>query len=47
MKLIKEQNKPLSNEISDKEAEEAVIKILNGLAKIQIERVCLKLLKEF
>jgi hypothetical protein len=27
MKLIKEQNKPLSNEVSDKEAEEANIKM--------------------
>ena len=33
MKLIKEQNKPLSNEISDKEAEEAVIKILKWIGE--------------
>ena len=33
MKLIKEQNKPLSNEVSDKEAEEAYIKILKWIGE--------------
>ena len=33
MKLIKEQNKPLRDEVSDKEAEEAVIKILKWIGE--------------
>ena len=33
MKFIKEQNKPLSNEVSDKEAEEAYIKILKWIGE--------------
>ena len=33
MKLVKEQNKPVNNDVSDKEAEEAYIKILKWIGE--------------
>ena len=38
MKLVKDTTKDIDQKISDKEAEEAFIKILNGWAKILEER---------